>query len=68
MSGSKFMLSAPFFKEITTHLIVYLLLYAIEVNSEYILYARDVYDNFTERMQECLSLNPGFANCKLCCL
>ena len=68
MSGSNFMLSAPFFKEISTHLIVYLLQYAIEVNSEYILYARDVYDNFTERTQECLNLNRGFASCKLCCL
>ena len=68
MSGSKFMLSAPFFKEISTHLIVYLLQYAIEVNSEYILYARDVYDTFTERTQECLNLNRGFASCKLCCL
>lgn len=68
MSGSKFMLSAPFLKEISTHLLVYLLQYAIEVNSEYILYARDVYDNFTERTQECLNLNPGFSSCKLCCL
>ena len=62
------MLSAPFFKEISTHLIVYLLQYAIEVNSEYILYARDVYGNFTERTRECLNLNRGFASCKLCCL
>ena len=62
------MLSAPFFKEISIHLIVYLLQYAIEVNSEYILYARDVYGNFTERTRECLNLNRGFASCKLCCL
>lgn len=33
---------------------------------DYMLYARDISDNFSESVQECLSLILGFANCKLC--
>lgn len=40
----------------------------LEANTEYILRARDIYENFNEKVQECLSLNVGFAMFKLCIL
>lgn len=40
----------------------------LEVNSEYISPTRDGYENFSEKMQECLDLNLGFAIIKFCYL